>query len=497
MNQIKVAKVVRCASAAIAVLLSMAIIALIPAIRSAGTLDTDGWFLLASGRAVVESGIPSTNPFTVIAAQGIVLQQWLHDAWLYLCWKAAGYAGVAVSVAVPAALALWTYTGTVSRLARNARHPWAPLPIGALGFALMASYLSIRPSLWTAALLFAAISSCLEWRRGADKRWLFALPAVSLLSVNLQAALWPLPAAAAACFMLPEEGELEPGKACEALRAWAQSRLPLLAAIGGMAAGSLVNPYAIDGSLYVLRSLGAASYGEVILELKPVWAMPAAAPFWCAAVLAATISCALARRFPPRWLLAFWLASAIAGALAVRCLWITWTVSFLIVAVSAGRKEELGPRTYRALIAGRVALSLVLALSAINSGLHSIESEPSGVESGWCGIDADMGQIVEALGNNPGRIWTEDVSVMNYLEWAGVPVTYDMRPEIWSEAIAGEGAANDYRRYVDSLQGGYGRLRENGWAWAIVMDSHGKRLEKACPGAEKTASGRGYSLYRL
>lgn len=497
MNQTKVAKIVRCASAALAVLLSMAIMALIPAIRSAGTLDTDGWFLLASGRVIVESGIPGTNPFTAIAGQGIVLQQWLHDAWLYLWWKAAGYTGVAVSVAVPAALTLWAYTGTVSRLAQNPRYPWAPLLISAVGFALMTSYLSVRPSLWTAALLFVTISTCLEWRRGASSRCLLVLPVVSLLSVNLQAALWPLPAAAAACFLLPEEGEISLGETGETVLSWVRSRLPLLAAIAGMAAVSLGNPYSIDGSLYVLRSLGAASYGGVILELKPVWAMPAAALFWGVAIFAAITSCALARRFPPRWLLAFWLASAIAGALAVRCLWITWTVSFLIVAVSAGRKEELEPRTYRALIAGRATLSLVLALSVINSGLRSIEPEASGVESGWCGIDADMGQIVEALGDDPGRIWSEDVSVMNYLEWAEVPVTYDMRPEIWSEAIAGDGADNDYRLYVDSLQGGYGRLREDGWAWAIVMGSHGKRLEKACPGAEKTADGRGYALYRL
>lgn len=475
----------------------MAVMALIPAIRSAGTLDTDGWFLLASGRVVVESGVPSTNPFTAIAGQGIVLQQWLHDAWLYLCWKAEGYVGVAVSVAIPAALALWAYTGTVSRLAQNARYPWAPLLIGALGFTLMASYLSIRPSLWTAALLFVTISTCLEWRRVAGSRCLLVLPIVTLLSVNLQAALWPLPAAAAACFLLPEEGEISPSEAGGTVRSWVRSRLPLLAAIAGMAAVSLVNPYAIDGSLYVLRSLGAASYGGVILELKPAWAMPAAALFWCVSILVATVSCALARRFPPRWLLAFWLASAIAGALAVRCLWITWTVSFLIVAVSAGRKDELEPRTHRLLIAGRLALSLVLALSVVNSGLHSIELKASGVESGWCGIDTDMGQIVEALGDNPGRIWSEEATVMNYLEWAGVPVTYDMRPEIWFEEIAGDGTANDYRLYVDSLQGGYGRLRGDGWAWAIVMDSHGKRLEKACPGAEKTASGRGYALYRL
>ena len=266
MNQTKVAKIVRCASTALAVLLSMAIMALIPAIRSAGTLDTDGWFLLASGRVIVESGIPVTNPFTAIAGQGIVLQQWLHDAWLYLWWKAAGYTGVAVSVAVPAALALWAYTGTVSRLAQNPRYPWAPLLISAVGFALMTSYLSVRPSLWTAALLFVTISTCQEWRRGSSSRCLLVLPVVSLLSVNLQAALWPLPAAAAACFLLPEEGEISLGEAGETVRSWTRSRLPLLAAIAGMAAESLVNPYSIGGSLYVLRSLGAASNGGVILE---------------------------------------------------------------------------------------------------------------------------------------------------------------------------------------------------------------------------------------
>ena len=43
-------RLVHGACTALAVLLSTAIIAMIPAIRPAGTLDTDGWFLLASGR---------------------------------------------------------------------------------------------------------------------------------------------------------------------------------------------------------------------------------------------------------------------------------------------------------------------------------------------------------------------------------------------------------------------------------------------------------------
>ena len=62
-------RLVHGACTVLALLLSMAIIAMVPAIRSAGTLDTDGWFLLASGREVVESGIPTTNPFTAVEGQ--------------------------------------------------------------------------------------------------------------------------------------------------------------------------------------------------------------------------------------------------------------------------------------------------------------------------------------------------------------------------------------------------------------------------------------------
>ncbi len=64
-----------------------------------------------------------------------------------------------------------------------------------------------------------------------------------------------MPAAAAACFLLPEEGEISLGETGEQLRR-RRGRLPLLAAIVGMAAESLINPYFIDGSLYVIRSLG-------------------------------------------------------------------------------------------------------------------------------------------------------------------------------------------------------------------------------------------------
>ena len=44
-------------------------------IRTDGTLDTDGWFLLASGREIVHNGIPFENPWSLDPGQGIIVQQ--------------------------------------------------------------------------------------------------------------------------------------------------------------------------------------------------------------------------------------------------------------------------------------------------------------------------------------------------------------------------------------------------------------------------------------
>lgn len=485
------------ANAVLAILLAVGIAVLGPVLRGAGTLDTDGWFLLASGREVMKNGIPHVNPWSLTGGQGVVLQQWLHGVWLYLWYEAGGYAAVSVSVAVPAALAAWSYIGLVQRLSRGSRYSWAGLLVGAVGFLLMDCYISVRPTLWTAAILFLTIHVCITWCDRGDNRILFSLPALSVLSVNLQAALWPLPVAAAACFLLPGHDEIDTGDLQESLRAWARSRLPLVVAVATMAVATLLNPYLLDGSLYLLKSFGAASYGGAIQEMRPALSVPSATAFLAISVLAGALSCIAARSVPPTWLLIFWAASIVAGLSAVRCLWISWMVSFLVVAFSVGCRGDGALERKRMEFAGRAMLCIALAVSVICCGLDSCYRESDGFEVGWESVDRDMSPIVSALKKaTPGRIWSEDATVMNYLEWAGVPVTYDMRPEIWSEAIAGKGTADDYRAFVDQRGRGYRGIDSAGWSWALVKSGNARKFEDRNK-AYMVARGRGYILYWL
>ena len=52
-------------------------------IRIDGTLDTDGWFLLATGREIVHNGIPFENPWSLDPGQGIIVQQCILSSGLF------------------------------------------------------------------------------------------------------------------------------------------------------------------------------------------------------------------------------------------------------------------------------------------------------------------------------------------------------------------------------------------------------------------------------
>lgn len=161
-------------------------------IRIDGTLDTDGWFLLATGREIVHNGIPFENPWSLDSGQGIIVQQWLHDVWLYGWYSLAGYTGVATSVVVPLAIAAIAYYFLIERLTRGCRHQGITWLLYAVGFFYMFTYISIRPTLWSAGCLFVTLNILFAWHEDGNVRALWLLPAVTLLQVNLQAAMWPL-----------------------------------------------------------------------------------------------------------------------------------------------------------------------------------------------------------------------------------------------------------------------------------------------------------------
>ncbi len=76
----------------------MALPIVFASIQCFGKLDNDSWFLLNTGRYIINHGFPSIDPFTIHEGFELVVQQWLTDVIFYEVFDLFGKVGVAFLV---------------------------------------------------------------------------------------------------------------------------------------------------------------------------------------------------------------------------------------------------------------------------------------------------------------------------------------------------------------------------------------------------------------
>lgn len=205
-------------------------------------------------------------------------------------------------------------------------------------------------------------------------------------------------------------------------------------------------------------------------------------------------------KVPNTGVLAFWIAAVVMGVLKIRCFWIAWTVSFAFCAYLCGidrtgiHREEEGIviRLMPVLFIG-----VLLATSVLNASNAACSSDGT-TASGWSAFDQETAPIVDALRDTDTRIFSSDDTLMNYFEWEDIKVSYDMRPEIWAKAIAGERTHDDYKRYVDVVNAkSFKTLNDGYWDVAIIRKDEQRLFGKEVRGSEKIVSTSRYCLYKL
>ena len=170
-----------------------------------GSYDSDGWFLLATGKQIVENGIPYANPWSLSSYRPIVVQQWLHDVLLYGSYALAGYAGTVLYQAVLAALVALSIAFAIRGF--GDRSLTLPRLLFCIGLALFGAgiYISVRPTAWSMACMCLTVGRMHPLAATGNWRYLVALPAITVLHVNTQSAMWLLDVFLAGCFLLPDD----------------------------------------------------------------------------------------------------------------------------------------------------------------------------------------------------------------------------------------------------------------------------------------------------
>ena len=223
--------------------------------------DSDIYHMLAVGKAMEKYGILKDDVFFLDSGHKIVIQQWLHDLFVYKVYGICGKPGIllvtlAVSILfIVLAVRVTKYYGLDSRLALTT----------ALIVCLYSNEVfSIRPGIFTMVLLLIQMCICERYRKNKKTLVLFALPLITLIEVNWHATMWimhfifllpylvPIPAFARKYIKL-EDSSISIKKLI----------LPMLC----MTASLFINPYGLDGITILFKQKEVYDMG--ILEMNP------------------------------------------------------------------------------------------------------------------------------------------------------------------------------------------------------------------------------------
>lgn len=444
-----------------------------------GFYNNDLWFLIATGREILENGIPFENPFALHDGMRIVVQQWLLASELFMVSDLFGMQGLAVQTGLLSCV-FYALLSRATRLLASKEGGWA---LDALSFSIACAaiviWFTVRPSMVSAIILLVELLALERYKRGGRPGILAVLPLCSLLHVNVHASFWWLGPVLAVLYLVSP-----PRNAGSVFLRYAYRKPPVLVAALCMLLTSVANPYGLQGALYLAYSFGPAS-DMPIIELQPTELL---SPAGILVLLLAVLGVALALR-RGRGRIDLQALILFAGTLVLafanrRNGWLFLVAAALFAApllagscadlprLGKGRNADALARKAHA--AMPVAVFAACALCATMSVALLFDGER------WEVDDSPSTPLaaVDALNDRIASGGRGDASIFNsfnsggFLEWSGYPVFMDPRPELWSSAVAGceKDYAVEYAQYLRGEISAEGLLNEYEFDYLITTD---------------------------
>lgn len=444
-------------------LIAIAVIIAFSSVYAAQAYDNDMWFILASGREIVENGIPMTNVFTWLPNLSTVIQQWLPDVVTYLTYSKFGIAGICVMVAIQIA-ALVVSLLVLSRKASGGKMRLeTSLILIAASIPALGSYISVRPQILTMIGITWTLVFLEAYRHTDDWKWLIGLPITMIAHINCHMAMAPFDLFIIFLYLIPDVTKIVKGifpSFTYSFRDSLYSRKPLLIAFIVTCLATLINPYGLNGAIYLLSSYGAADYGGYIKEMGTI--TPWDSDYGMGMVLMTFIGAmAIGRNrrdinFPGSVML---IACTILSYQHVRNVWLGALLSFPIAfqafaSVGCGTGDK--SKNPDPIFADSIMWRLICGAFAIAAVCSCVMMSASNAEMNIGGDDTStpkdaMDWLDENGVSKDARIFNHFNSG-GYIEWRGYKTFIDARPELFEPAITGVDE-HYYREYVDTSTG--------------------------------------------
>ncbi len=165
-------------------------ILILPILAHRMRIDNDIWFILNHGRYVLDYGIPYFEPFTIHEGMHFVMQQWLAAVIYWAAYDKLGFLGVnLIVIAVYASVVFITYK--TCRMLSNGNFI-VTITVSTMVSVFLSVFMNQRPYIFFIMIITLELFILESFIATRKLRYLLFLPLLSMLQVNLQAAMWPV-----------------------------------------------------------------------------------------------------------------------------------------------------------------------------------------------------------------------------------------------------------------------------------------------------------------
>ena len=152
------------------------------------TLDSDTWFLLNSGRFIMNNGLYTTEPFTIHANFSFIFQQWLTDVIFWNIYKVFKETGLILFIYMEIILMNFIAYKLFKLISENND---LTSFIGVIVLDVISSmYFVTRPQISTMINILLFLFILEMYARNNNYKILFLLLPISILEINLHCSIW-------------------------------------------------------------------------------------------------------------------------------------------------------------------------------------------------------------------------------------------------------------------------------------------------------------------
>ena len=231
------------------------------------SLDNDIWFLLSHGRYVVQYGWPTTDPLSMHEGLDFVMQQWLSAVIFWESYVIGGESGPIAVVYIVSTAIIYAYYRLLRLVAQGNRS--IAIAMTALFMIIICPlFMVTRPQIFSLLIFILTIYLLEKSTKSITWPRYLAFFLLSVLLINLHAAMWPLMAILVVPYLIEKMTRLDKkGYFLHQIETPWRSYVLLLGLI--LVAGVL-NPYGIDAMTYTMHSYGIDTINKIVGEMHPL-----------------------------------------------------------------------------------------------------------------------------------------------------------------------------------------------------------------------------------